>query len=102
MNRSRRTMGDLKRAPVALCGGVLAVMAAVHAQASVDDRRREPRASSVPRVDSSRIATVPSVHESMLRVRRVRLEPAPPPARQRAVTLKFDLVNDGSATVSNV
>ena len=95
-------MGIAKRAVIAASAGLLAVLDPVHAVAGIDDRRSAPREPVVLRMDSSRDITAPAGRASTLRVQRVRLEAAPPPAPQPAVILKFDLVNNGSVTVSDV
>jgi hypothetical protein len=94
-------MGHLKRAVIAVSGGVFALMVAVHAETGANGRRFESRDRSAPRVDSSRIVTAPG-RASTLRIHRVRLEAAPPAAPKPSVLLKFDLVNDGLLTVRNV
>jgi hypothetical protein len=95
-------MGDWSRAVVVIAGGALAVTVAVRAESRPTARPHDSRDPSIRRLDSSQIATAPVRAESVLSVHRVRLEPAPPSVVKPSVVLKFDLVNDGLATVRDV
>jgi hypothetical protein len=86
----------------AIASGLLGLTVTIHADGGTDDRRIQPRELSLRGTSVSRIITAPTGTTSTLRVVDVRLAAAAEPAPIPSAVLKFDLVNQGFVTVSDV
>lgn len=95
-------MGNLSRAVIVMSSGVLAATVAVQAESRRGARPHDARDPLIRPPGSSPVVSAPARSASGLSVHRVRLESAPPPVAKPAVVLKFDLLNDGLATVTDV
>ena len=93
-------MVNLSRAVMVMSSGALAATVAVQGESRpLSHDARDP---SIRPPGSSSVVSAPARSEAGLSVHRVRLEPAPQPVAKPSIVLKFDLVNDGLVTATDV
>ena len=95
-------MGNLNRVVTVMSSVVLAATVAVQGESRRGARPHDARDPSIRPAGSSPVVGAPARSESGLSVHCVRLEPAPLPVAEPSIVLKFDLVNDGLATLTDV